>query len=107
MVVVVIVWVVRGRSCVSSDHALVGECDVIAKLVGEVFGQRDPGEVAVGRLQSGSIVITLFKWRGKTRLVTIKFKSESPSFEETLNQVSSVFLLMTSLTALANEGLLS
>ena len=38
-------------------------------------------------------------------MVTIMFETESPSFLENLNQVSSVFLLMTSLTALANEGL--
>ena len=38
-------------------------------------------------------------------MVTIKFQSESPSFKENLNQVSSVSLLMTSSPALANEGL--
>ena len=36
-------------------------------------------------------------------MVTIKFLSESPSFKKKLNQVSSVSLLMTSLTALDNE----
>ena len=38
-------------------------------------------------------------------MVTIKFESELASFQENLNQVSSVSLLTTSLTALANEGL--
>ena len=38
-------------------------------------------------------------------MVTIKFESELASFEENLNQVSSVSLLMTSSPALANEGL--
>ena len=37
-------------------------------------------------------------------MVTIKFESELASFQENLNQVSSVSLLMTSSTALANEG---
>ena len=40
-----------------------------------------------------------------TGMATIKFLSELPSLKENLNQVSSVSLLMTSLTALANEGL--
>ena len=38
-------------------------------------------------------------------MVTIKFLSESPTFKENLNQASSISLLMTSSTALANEGL--
>ena len=38
-------------------------------------------------------------------MVTIKFKSELASFQENSNQVSSVSLLMTSSTALANKGL--
>ena len=38
-------------------------------------------------------------------MVTIKFLSESPTFKENLNQVLSVFLLMTASRALANEGL--
>ena len=38
-------------------------------------------------------------------MVTIKFESELASFQENLNQVSSVSLLMTSSPALANEGL--
>ena len=42
---------------------------------------------------------------GQSGMVTIKFKSESPTFKENLNQVSSVSLLMTSSTGLANQGL--
>ena len=38
-------------------------------------------------------------------MVTIRFESELASFKENLSQVSSVSLLMTSSTALANEGL--
>ena len=38
-------------------------------------------------------------------MVTIKFESESPSFKDNLNQVSSVSLLMTASTGLTNEGL--
>ena len=38
-------------------------------------------------------------------IVTIKSLSELPSFKENTNQVLSVSLLMTSSTALANEGL--
>ena len=38
-------------------------------------------------------------------MVTIKFESELASFQENLNQVSSVSLLMTSSPALAYEGL--
>ena len=38
-------------------------------------------------------------------MVTIKFESELASSEENLNQVWSISLLMTALTALANEGL--
>ena len=38
-------------------------------------------------------------------MVTSKLESELASFKENLNQVSSVSLLMTSSTALANEGL--
>ena len=38
-------------------------------------------------------------------MVTNRFESELASFKENLNQVSSVSLLMTSSTALANEGL--
>ena len=37
-------------------------------------------------------------------MVIIKFLSELPSFRENLNQVSSVFFLLTSWTAPANEG---
>ena len=46
-------------------------------------------------------------WQGHRHsgMVTIKFRSESPSFKENFNQVSSVSLLMTSSTALANKGL--
>ena len=43
--------------------------------------------------------------RCKPGRVTTKFQSELPSFKENLKQVSSVSLLMTSSTALANEGL--
>ena len=38
-------------------------------------------------------------------MVTIRFESELASFEENLNKVSSVSLLMTASTALAKEGL--
>ena len=38
-------------------------------------------------------------------MVTIKLESELPGFEENLDQVSSISLLMTASTALANEGL--
>ena len=38
-------------------------------------------------------------------MVTIRYESELACFKENLNQVSSVSLLMTSSTALANEGL--
>ena len=41
----------------------------------------------------------------KAGMVTIKFVSELASFQENLNQVSSVSLLMASSPALANEGL--
>ena len=40
----------------------------------------------------------------KAGMVTIRFESELASFQENLNQVSSVSLLMTASTALANEG---
>ena len=40
-----------------------------------------------------------------TGMVTIKFESGLASFQESLNQVSSVSLLMTSSPSLANEGL--
>ena len=39
-------------------------------------------------------------------MVTTKFLSELLSFEEILNQISSVSLLMIASTTLANEGLL-
>ena len=42
---------------------------------------------------------------GKAGMVTIKLESELPRFKENLNLVSSVSLLMTSSTALTNEGL--
>ena len=38
-------------------------------------------------------------------MVTTKFQSESPTFKNDLNQVSSKSFLMTSSTALANKGL--
>ena len=38
-------------------------------------------------------------------MVTIKFWSESQTFNELPNQIPTVYLLMTSLTVLANKGL--
>ena len=38
-------------------------------------------------------------------MTTIKFLREMPSFRENLNNLSSGYLLMTSFTTLANEGL--
>ena len=43
----------------------------------------------------------------KAGMVTIKFESELASFQENLNQVSSVSLLMTASTALASGVSLS
>ena len=42
---------------------------------------------------------------GRPGMVTIRFESELASFKENLSQVSSVSLLMTASTALANKGL--
>ena len=38
-------------------------------------------------------------------MVTIEFLSESPTFKENLNQISSVSLLKTTSTALTSKGL--
>ena len=48
----------------------------------------------------GAMALLLF-----AGMVTVKFKSDLTSLMENLNQVTAVSLLMTSSTALANEGL--
>ena len=51
-----------------------------------------------------SLCTPLMALKSSAGMVTIRFQSESPSFKENSNQVSSVSLVMTSLTALTNEG---